>query len=578
VTLPADDLSSVANYSTTKAASEYQTNLKILFRMAQENFIVVDGDVSYDDDRMVHAGGRIVFTPVDKRIASDGYINANFRRLSDGQVISGLGGAPDVPCSRGSFRLPEFTSIILRQNPGGRYDDNVFYAVSMSSAADVLQPNDLIVFAYSPDGVLIGGRILLPIDRSYSSLLAALSYDGQTTLADATAASTLPSSGAATTILQTVRNCLKWLVGKFSSHVHNGTDSSTIAYSALTGTPTIPAKTTLTPLANGTAAIGNDAGFAAGNHVHGTDTSRAPVDSPTFTGTVTLPDDDISSVANDSTGKAASEYQATLKTLSRMAQTNCIVEYGDVYCGGSGSNRVCWTGRITFVPVDIRTACYGYIYADSPRFPTGTVIPGLGGAPSVTCYAPAEFVLPEWTSIIVRHKPGGDQYDSSFYVVGINPAYGALQPNDLILFTYAPDGVLIGGRIFLPRSMHYSSLMTSLRIAQLAGDMTVQSLANGNVEATLAASGVTAGSYGSSTTRTLGFGESFAVPRATVDAKGRVTAASEATLTLPSVTPIANGGTGETTQMAARQAMGGVIPTTNPGTPAAGFASIYWSA
>jgi hypothetical protein len=39
---------------------------------------------------------------------------------------------------------------------------------------------------------------------------------------------------------------------------------------------TANAKTALTPLMNGTAAIGNDTGYAAGNHVHPSDTSREP--------------------------------------------------------------------------------------------------------------------------------------------------------------------------------------------------------------------------------------------------------------------------------------------------------------
>jgi hypothetical protein len=44
-----------------------------------------------------------------------------------------------------------------------------------------------------------------------------------------------------------------------------------------------------TPLVNGTAAVGTSLRFARQDHVHGTDTSRAPLASPTFTGTVTIP-------------------------------------------------------------------------------------------------------------------------------------------------------------------------------------------------------------------------------------------------------------------------------------------------
>jgi len=44
-----------------------------------------------------------------------------------------------------------------------------------------------------------------------------------------------------------------------------------------------------TPVINGTAAVGVGTTAARGDHVHPTDTTRAPLASPTFTGTVTLP-------------------------------------------------------------------------------------------------------------------------------------------------------------------------------------------------------------------------------------------------------------------------------------------------
>ena len=46
---------------------------------------------------------------------------------------------------------------------------------------------------------------------------------------------------------------------------------------------------TATPLANGTATVGTSTRFARGDHVHPTDTSRAPLASPTFTGTPAAP-------------------------------------------------------------------------------------------------------------------------------------------------------------------------------------------------------------------------------------------------------------------------------------------------
>lgn len=51
----------------------------------------------------------------------------------------------------------------------------------------------------------------------------------------------------------------------------------------------IPAATTTVPIMDGTAAVGTDTTWAKGDHVHPTDTSRAPLDSPAFTGNPTAP-------------------------------------------------------------------------------------------------------------------------------------------------------------------------------------------------------------------------------------------------------------------------------------------------
>lgn len=58
---------------------------------------------------------------------------------------------------------------------------------------------------------------------------------------------------------------------------------------ALPDDTAIPAATTTTPKMDGTAAVGTETKWAKGDHVHPTDTSRAPLASPTFTGTPKAP-------------------------------------------------------------------------------------------------------------------------------------------------------------------------------------------------------------------------------------------------------------------------------------------------
>jgi hypothetical protein len=92
-------------------------------------------------------------------------------------------------------------------------------------------------------------------------------------------------------------------------HVHpTDTTRAAVASPTFTGTPAAPTAAadtnttqlattayvvgqagSATPLINGTAAVGTSLRYSRQDHVHPTDTTRAPLASPTFTGTVTLP-------------------------------------------------------------------------------------------------------------------------------------------------------------------------------------------------------------------------------------------------------------------------------------------------
>ena len=89
----------------------------------------------------------------------------------------------------------------------------------------------------------------------------------------------------------------------------------------------------------------------------------------------------------------------------------------------------------------------------------------------------------------------------------------------------------------------------------LTGDVTgtASSTAGWSLETTLANSGVTAGSYGpdQASDTTLGFGDSVKVPKVTVDAKGRVTAAGITEFTLPATPTDVTGNAGTATKLAA---------------------------
>lgn len=88
-----------------------------------------------------------------------------------------------------------------------------------------------------------------------------------------------------------------------------GTNTTQIATTAFVKTAVdnkaVPSATTTTPKMDGTAAVGSETTWAKGDHVHPTDTSRAPLASPALTGIPTAP---TATDGNNSTQIATTAY------------------------------------------------------------------------------------------------------------------------------------------------------------------------------------------------------------------------------------------------------------------------------
>jgi len=67
------------------------------------------------------------------------------------------------------------------------------------------------------------------------------------------------------------------------------TDAQAVKLNGIATGATKNTASTTTPKMDGTAAVGSETAYAKGDHVHPTDTSRAPLASPTFTGTPKAP-------------------------------------------------------------------------------------------------------------------------------------------------------------------------------------------------------------------------------------------------------------------------------------------------
>lgn len=128
-----------------------------------------------------------------------------------------------------------------------------------------------------------------------ASVGGTLSVTGATALAAATA--TTPATGATGTEVATAAWVNAQGFAKLASPTLTGTPA---APTAAANTNTTQIATTAfvlgqaasaTPLVNGTAAVGTGTTFARADHVHPTDTTRAPLVSPSFTGTASFAGD-----------------------------------------------------------------------------------------------------------------------------------------------------------------------------------------------------------------------------------------------------------------------------------------------
>ena len=120
------------------------------------------------------------------------------------------------------------------------------------------------------------------------------------------------TTGTSTTTLQGITNGITEAVDT------NNTELATTAF-------VVGQAGSATPLVNGTAAVGTSLRYARQDHVHGTDTTRAPLASPTFTGTPTLPTGTIAttqSPGNNTTAVATTAFvQAALPALATLTDS-----------------------------------------------------------------------------------------------------------------------------------------------------------------------------------------------------------------------------------------------------------------
>jgi hypothetical protein len=110
----------------------------------------------------------------------------------------------------------------------------------------------------------------------------------------------------------TSKKIQKTKAGSTSDVVTLATVATSGSYNDLTNQPTIPEgaeKTSTTPKMDGTAAVGSETKFAAGDHVHPSDTSRVPttrtVNGKALSSNITLSASDVSAIPTSAKGAAS---------------------------------------------------------------------------------------------------------------------------------------------------------------------------------------------------------------------------------------------------------------------------------
>jgi hypothetical protein len=162
-------------------------------------------------------------------------------------------------------------------------------------------------------------------------------------------------------------------------HVHSSDPSQGAPLNSptFTGTPTAPTASVdtnttqiattafvlgqaggATPVVNGTAAVGTSFRYSRQDHVHGTDTTRAPLESPTFTGTVAIPTLSLSTADTATTAthymvETATDGIVRPKTLANTRTeivTNDTMQSNIISPTSDGSNGIRKTTMSTLEP------------------------------------------------------------------------------------------------------------------------------------------------------------------------------------------------------------------------------------
>lgn len=148
------------------------------------------------------------------------------------------------------------------------------------------------------------------------------------------------------------------------------------------------AATTTKPKMDGTAAVGTETAYAKGDHVHPTDTSRAPVASPTFTGTPAAP---TAAAGTSTTQIATTAFVQTAVANAVGSAFQSVVTSNTAISGASYKKGMFWVVGTAGTYVGQTCEAGDFIYATKDK----------GSA-----YSAADFTVVQTnidTTLLVKH-------------------------------------------------------------------------------------------------------------------------------------------------------------------------------
>ena len=213
----------------------------------------------------------------------------------------------------------------------------------------------------------------------------------------------------------------------------------------------IPQKATANPSMDGTAAVGSSAKFAKEDHVHPTDSSRAPINSPSFTGTPTAPNPDDDAYSTELVtaawvrtfyarmGTGATSFKGVINSFSAITSDLHYIEKGwfwVVGTAGTYAGQDCEQGDFIYA---LDSYIFGTITISGTAYPYGDA--DMDGE-----------VTAADAAAITRYLEGLITFNSNQMLLADADGDGSVTANDVEVIMQALTGINMHQAASIPNS------------------------------------------------------------------------------------------------------------------------------